>query len=106
MFLFLTIISLTQSAEYFFNGTSVTTTPSPSPAAVHSISNNSCFKLVSRNLHLYHLSSEGVLQSWPKSNLALTTLNASVLPSAKIHDFGVDSAETRLVFVTSDVNSA
>lgn len=81
MFLLIFLVALTKTTDYSFNGTTVSATPGSNSASIHSASGNACFKLISRNLHLYHLSSQGVLQSWPKSNLSIRNLNASVLPS-------------------------
>lgn len=90
MFLLLALLVLTNTVGCSNNGNKITTTPSSSSATVHSASANSCFKLIARDLHLYHLSKEGFIQQWSQNDLTTPKINQSVQVGSEIYDFDVD----------------
>ena len=82
-FLFLSlIIRLTQSVTYSFSTAIIDVEPLETSAAINKIvPQDQCNKIIARQGGLYHLSKEGIYQSWAKGLLGsqrstFTALNA------------------------------
>ena len=74
MFLFLSLLlSLATSATYNFGNFIINITSISTGDINASIGADRCRKLIARNSYVYHLSTEGVYQSWQKGSFGTAT---------------------------------
>lgn len=91
MFLFIFPLLATALATTITYSNHTLTIATVSSGTVHNLTNGDhCKKIIARNHQIYHLSSEGVYQSWPKGDFSVPTEQLTVYPEGSTRDFDVN----------------
>ena len=102
MFLFVfPLLGIALATTFTYPNHTLTIATSASGTIHNLTSGDQCKKILARDRQIYHLSSEGVYQSWPRGDFSVPSEQLVVYPGGSTRDFDVNQTEEEVSIVTT-----